>query len=230
MSQTSKPHTDPGRPRMYGRSSGKALRARQTELMETLYPKIAFDPVRSFDPSPFQDVWLELGFGGAEHLIWQAEHNPDTLIIGAEPFLNGVAKAVSGVDDNGLENLRLYMGDGREVMDALPDGSLSRMFVLFPDPWPKARHNKRRIITPEFVSDVYRLVKPGGIFRFGSDIIDYVDWTLTRVKAHGGFHFEPAAKENWLVRPDDWPQTRYEAKAIREGRTCHYFEFIRDEK
>jgi len=230
VSQNPKPHIDPGRPRMYGRSSGKTLRQRQAELMETLYPKIAYDPACTFDSSPFKDVWLELGFGGSEHLIWQAENNPDTLVIGAEPFLNGVAKAVSSIDDKNLENVRLYMGDGREVMDALPDGSLSRMFVLFPDPWPKARHNKRRIITPEFLSEVYRLVKPGGVFRFGSDIIDYVDWTLTRVKAHGGFHFEPAAKEDWLVRPEDWPQTRYEAKAIREGRTCHYFEFLRDEK
>ena len=227
MSRKTKPHIEPGRPRMYGRSSGKALRPRQLQLMDDLYPRIAIDPKAEIALPPGKDIWLELGFGGAEHLIWQARHNPDALVIGAEPFLNGVAKAVSGVDDHSLENVRLYMGDGREVMDSLPDEALSRMFVLFPDPWPKARHNKRRIITPEFLSQVYRLVKPGGVFRFGSDIIDYVDWTLTRIKAHGGFRFDPVSKNDWLVRPDDWPETRYEAKAIREGRTCHYFEFVR---
>ncbi len=227
MSRKPEIHIDPNRPRMYGRAKGKTLRARQQEQMENVYPGIKHDPAAQFDRQGFETVWLELGFGGAEHLIWQAEHNPQTMVIGAEPFLNGVAKAVSSVVDQDLSNVRLYQGDGREVMDALPDGSLDRMFVLFPDPWPKARHNKRRIITPEFLREVHRLLKPGCEFRFGSDIIDYVDWTLTRVKSHGGFEWSPERKEDWRVRPDDWPQTRYEAKAIREGRSGHFFRFIR---
>ncbi len=195
--------------------------------MAELYPQIAVDPSQPIPTTGFDKIWLEIGFGGSEHLIWQAGNNPDTLVIGAEPFINGVARAVSSVDTDGLKNVRLYQGDGREVMDALPDGSLDRLFVLFPDPWPKSRHNKRRIITPEFLDNAHRILKPDGIFRFGSDIIDYVDWTITRVQAHGGFSWKPARKDNWRVRPNDWPQTRYEAKAIREGRTCHYFGFVR---
>ncbi len=219
--------TTPGRPRLYGRVKGKPLRRLQQGLMDDLYPSLVIgeDPICGL--SHFKQIWMEIGFGGSEHLIWQARHNPDAVIFGAEPFINGVAKAVSGVSEHGLENIRLFQGDGRLVMDRLPATSLDCLFVLFPDPWPKSRHNKRRIITPEFLSDVHRVLKPGARFRFASDIIDYVDWTLTRVKAHGGFDWPVSQQSDWRVRPDDWPQTRYEAKAIREGRTCHYFEFIR---
>ena len=187
--------------------------------------KIKDDPLEGL--SAYKRTWLEIGFGGSEHLIWQAQHNPDVAVLGAEPFLNGAAKAVAGVDEYGLSNVRVHQGDGREIMDRLPNGSLECLFVLFPDPWPKARHNKRRIITPEFLEDVHRLLGDGGRFRFASDIINYVDWTLTRVRAHGGFTFPAKKLEDWRTRPDDWPGTRYEAKAIREGRPCHYFEFIK---
>jgi tRNA (guanine-N7-)-methyltransferase len=171
---------------------------------------------------------LEIGFGGSEHLIWQAEHNPNVAVLGAEPFLNGAAKAVAGVDELGLANVRVYQGDGRWITDNLPDASLDCLFVLFPDPWPKSRHNKRRIINPEFLTETHRILKPGGRVRFASDIISYVDWTLTRIHAHGGFIFPARKLSEWRTRPDDWPGTRYEAKAFREGRPCHYFEFIRD--
>ena len=216
----------PGRPRLYGRAKGRPLRSNHQALMDELYPKIQIGKNPLDGLESFEEVWFEIGFGGSEHLIWQAQHNPNVATLGAEPFLNGVAKAVAGVDEHGLSNVRLHQGDARDVMDSLPDNSLSCLFVLFPDPWPKARHNKRRIITPEFLKEVHRILKPGGRFRFASDIIDYVDWTLTRVEAHGGFVWPAKQKDDWRKRPDDWPGTRYEAKAIREGRSCHYFEFI----
>lgn len=227
MATSEHPPTRAGRPRLYGRAKGKPLRSIQQGLMDNLYPKVCIgdDPLKGL--SEFSKVWLEIGFGGSEHLIWQARHNPNTAVLGAEPFLNGTAKAVAGVDEYELPNVRIYHGDGRVVMDNLSDGSLECLFVLFPDPWPKARHNKRRIITPEFLSEVHRTLAPGGRFRFASDIIDYVDWTLTRVHAHGGFTWPAKKLEDWRTRPDDWPGTRYEAKAIREGRSCHYFEFIK---
>lgn len=215
----------PGRPRLYGRAKGRPLRRIQQGLMDRLYPeiKIGDDPLSGLES--FKEIWFEIGFGGSEHLIWQAGHNPDVAVMGAEPFLNGVAKAVASVDELCLKNVRLYQGDGRDILDALPDGSLDAMFVLFPDPWPKARHNKRRIITPEFLDTIHSKLKSGGRFRFASDIIDYVDWALTRIHTHGGFDWPVTQMSDWRERPADWPETRYEAKAKREGRPCHYFEF-----
>lgn len=218
---------NPGRPRLYGRAKGRPLRANHQALMDTLYPKIKIGDTPTKGLEGFSELWFEIGFGGSEHLVWQAQNNPDVAVLGAEPFLNGVAKAVASVDEHGIDNVRLHQGDARNIMDTMTDGSLSCLFVLFPDPWPKARHNKRRIITPDFLCEAHRVLKPGGRFRFASDIIDYVDWTLTRVNAHGGFTWPVTRKDNWRTRPDDWPGTRYEAKAIREGRSCHYFEFIR---
>lgn len=213
--------------RTFGRTRGKTLSPYQQGLMETLYPKIIIgdDPLAGLER--FDAVWFEIGFGGAEHLVWQAQHNPNVACLGVEPFLNGVAKAVRGVDEHGLENIRVLQGDARDVLAVLPDASLSRLFILFPDPWPKARHNKRRIINEGLLAQVHRVLTPGSEFRFASDIIHYVDWTLWRVKAHGGFIMPHTDNADWRTRPDDWPETRYEAKAIREGRPCHYFRFIR---
>ena len=217
--------------RTFGRAKGKPLSPAQAALMETEFPKVDFGPAVKAGQNPIADingpVWLEIGFGGAEHLIWQAEQNPDVTLLGVEPFLNGVAKAVRGLVDKELNNIRLHRGDARDVLRLLPDESLDCVFVLFPDPWPKARHNKRRIINMNFLEELHRVIVPGGRFRFGSDIIDYVDWTLTRVKRHGGFDWPATAQEQWRVSPEDWPSTRYLEKALREGRNGHFFEFIR---
>ena len=217
--------------RTFGRAKGKPLSPAQAALMDNEFPKLDFGPTVKAGENPLAniegEVWLEIGFGGAEHLLWQAEHNPDVTHLGVEPFLNGVAKAVRGIVDKKLGNILLYRGDARDVLKLLPDQSLQRVFVLFPDPWPKARHNKRRIINKDFLADLHRVIKPGGTFRFGSDIIHYVDWTLTRLKHHGGFDWTATSQEQWRVRPDDWPSTRYLEKAIREGRSGHFFEFIR---
>ena len=217
--------------RTFGRAKGKPLSSAQTALMDIEFPKVDFGEAVAAQKNPIADiegpVWLEIGFGGAEHLLFQAEQNPEVTLLGVEPFLNGVVKAVSGITQNGLSNIRLHRGDARDVLKLLPDASLERVFVLFPDPWHKARHNKRRIINMEFLEDLHRVIKPGGTFRFGSDIIHYVDWTLTRVKRHGGFEWPATDQEQWRIRPDDWPSTRYLEKAIREGRSGHFFEFIR---
>ena len=217
--------------RTFGRAKGKPLSPAQAALMETEFPKVDFGPDVKAGKNPIESIdgkiWLEIGFGGAEHLIWQAEQNPDVTLLGVEPFLNGVAKAVRGLVDENLTNIRLHRGDARDVLKLLPNNSLERVFVLFPDPWHKARHNKRRIINEDFLIDLHRVIKPSGTFRFGSDIIHYVDWTLTRLKKHGGFDWPATSQEQWRVRPEDWPSTRYLEKAIREGRSGHFFEFVR---
>jgi tRNA (guanine-N7-)-methyltransferase len=225
-------HADDSDLRTFGRTRGKTLSPYQQRLMAELYPQIKIGDTPLAGLEGYKDVWFEIGFGGAEHLVWQAQENRDIAVLGAEPFLNGVAKAVRGASEHGLTNLRVLQGDARDVLAALPDESLSRLFILFPDPWPKARHNKRRIINEALLVQIYRVLKPGSEFRFASDIIHYVDWTLWRVKAHrskdgGGFDMPHQKNSDWRTRPDDWPETRYEAKAIREGRPCHYFRFIR---
>jgi len=217
--------------RTFGRAKGKPLSPAQAALMESVFPQIDVGPAVKAGKHPLADIetplWLEIGFGGAEHLLWQAEQNPDVTLLGVEPFLNGVAKAVKGVHDKDLTNIYLHRGDARDVLELLPDASLECVFVLFPDPWPKARHHKRRIINMTFLNDLHRVIKPGGRFRFGSDIPHYVDWTLMRLYRHGGFDWAARQHTDWRVRPDDWPSTRYLEKAIREGRNGHFFEFVR---
>lgn len=222
---------NPDKFRTFGRAKGRPLSPAQSTLYDALYPKVKVDCTTMGAPlagiESFKDIWFEIGFGGAEHLIWQAKHNPQTAIIGAEPFEPGVAKALSGIRDNALSNIRLQHGDARDVLSALPNGSLDKVFVLFPDPWPKPKHHKRRLINEAFLMEIHRVLKPGGEFRFGSDIIHYVDWTLTRIHAHGGFSWSPKAQSDWRVRGKDWPETRYLAKALREGRTGHFFRFLK---
>jgi len=213
------------RPRLYGRSKGRPLRPHQQKLMDELYPRLCVD--NRTDLSGFKEVWMEIGFGAAEHVLHLARNNPEIAIIGAEPFLNGVAKAVDGADAFGLKNLFLHHGDARDVMDSLSDGLLSRLYVLFPDPWPKKRHNKRRIINEAFLLDVFRVLKPNGKFYFASDIIDYVDWSLARIKQNNCFQIEIDTPSSWRTPYDSWPGTRYEAKAKKAGRPCHYLKFVR---
>jgi len=216
--------TGPVRPRLYGRSKGRPLRPAQQNLMDELYPKVRVDNMP--DLSSFKEIWMEIGFGGAEHVLHLARSHPETAIIGAEPFLNGVARAVSGIHEEKLNNLFLHHGDARDVMDSLSDGLLDRLYVLFPDPWPKTRHNKRRIINEAFLEDVCRVLKPGGTLFFASDIMDYVDWTVSRLKKNGRFDFQIKAPSSWRTPYPGWPGTRYEAKAIKAGRPCHYLEFV----
>jgi tRNA (guanine-N7-)-methyltransferase len=221
--------------RTFGRAKGRPLSPHVQAVWDETFPKLKWDIDAPLSDLEAKDkLWLEIGFGGAEHLLWQAEAHPDIHLIGAEPFMNGVAKAVRGAAEANLTNLSLHHGDVRDVLAALPDHSLSRIFILFPDPWPKSRHNKRRLLRSKFIGELYRVLKPGGELRFASDIIHYVDWTLSRLKRFsgedgGGWEFTHDAVDQWRVRGDDWPGTRYEAKAGREGRPCHYFKFRKTE-
>ncbi|WP_409432669.1 tRNA (guanosine(46)-N7)-methyltransferase TrmB [Litorimonas sp. RW-G-Af-16] len=217
--------------RTFGRAKGKALTAGQQALMDDVFPKFDVGPDIKAGRNPFAGLegplWLEIGFGAAEHLIWQAQHNPDVSLLGVEPFLNGIAKATKGINDHAMTNLRLHRGDARDVLSLIPDGALDRVFVLFPDPWHKTRHHKRRLLRTEFIQELHRVIKPGGELRFGSDILHYVDWAMTRFYRHGGFSWSPTQVSDWRMRGEDWPETRYLKKALREGRTGHFFTFQR---
>jgi tRNA (guanine-N7-)-methyltransferase len=176
---------------------------------------------------PVREVWLEVGFGGGEHLAWQASANPHVGIIGAEPFINGVAKLLSQVEQQDLNNVRIWDDDVRPRLPEIGDGTISRAFLLFPDPWPKSRHHKRRFVNQANLGELHRILKPGAEFRVASDIDDYIRWSLREVMLHGGFEWTAESPDDWRVRPADWPQTRYEAKAIREGRSSAYLTFRR---
>lgn len=178
-------------------------------------------------PTRYQDVWLEIGFGGGEHLASQAIGNPDTAFIGAEPFVNGVAKLLVAIEENKISNLSIHDSDVRVLLPKIPDHSLSRLFLLYPDPWHKQRHRKRRIVNDDNIGHFHRMLKPGGVFRFASDIEDYVTWTVAAIRRQGGFEFDGDCLADWRQPPDDWHRTRYEAKAIREGRTPSYISFRR---
>lgn len=221
-------------PRVYGRSQDKPLKPRQARLMDEMLPRVAItlppegetlDLARLFPgKTSFQ---LELGFGGGEHLAWQAARATDTGFMGAEPFVNGVAKLLAHIDEQALGNVRVLHGDGRPLVEALPDGCLDRLYVLHPDPWPKKRHYKRRIVSPWLFAQAARLIRSGGEFRIASDIDDYIRWTLMHARRAPDFEWTATRRSDWTDRPDDWPQTRYEAKALREGRTPTYLVFLR---
>lgn len=203
--------------RSFGRLKSRPIKPRQAALMDSLLPSIRA-PLEDFDPKSLalgaREVWLEVGFGGGEHMAAQAARAPDTLIIGAEPFLNGVASALRHVEEAGLQNVRIHDGDVRELMARMPDACLDRVFVLFPDPWPKARHNKRRLIQAETIAELARLLKVGGTLRFATDWADYADWTLARVLASGLFAWPAERADDWRVPPADHITTRYEEKRL----------------
>jgi tRNA (guanine-N7-)-methyltransferase len=215
--------------RSYGRLKTRTIKPRQAALMETLLPTLR-PPAEPFDPRALQpdaaEVWLEIGFGGGEHMAAQAARRPDTLILGAEPFQNGVASALRHIDEAALTNVRVLDGDARELMAHLPDASLERIFVLFPDPWPKSRHNKRRIVQAETVAEFARLLKPGGTLRFASDWADYVDWSLQRFIANPAFRWPAERADDWRVPPTDHITTRYEEKRLGDCAPV-FLDFIR---
>jgi tRNA (guanine-N7-)-methyltransferase len=203
--------------RTFGRIRSRAIKPRQAALMTSLLPSVAI-PEGAFDPRAAapeaEEVWLEIGFGGGEHMAAQAARRPDVLILGAEPFLNGVASALRHIEAGKLANVRLWAGDARDLMAALPDASLRRLFVLFPDPWPKARHVKRRLIQPAFVAEAARLLTPGGRLRFASDWADYVDRTLLVVGQSDHFRWRAECADDWRRPAADHVTTRYEEKRL----------------
>lgn len=170
---------------------------------------------------------LEVGFGGGEHLAEQARRHPDTGFIGCEPFENGVAKLLTQVQASGLRNVRVVPDDARDILVRLPDASLSFVFVLFPDPWPKLRHHKRRFIQTRTLDQIHRLLKPGGELRIATDHTDYGQWALMHLMRDNRFEWAATRAADWRVRPADWVPTRYEQKALKAGRSCIYLRFFR---
>jgi len=189
-------------------------------------PEAFAEPARlfSFDPD---EIWLEIGFGGGEHLARQAAARPQIGFIGCEPFVNGVAKLLAEIDEQGFSNVRIHTGDAGALITAMPAGLLSRVFCLYPDPWPKRRHNKRRIISSGLIDELARVTRPGGQVCFASDIDDYCGWALQRFLNCSAFNWRARQSSDWREPWPDWRSTRYEAKAQREGRTSSYLTFQR---
>lgn len=218
----------------YGRRKAKPLKPAQQALYESLLPELLIDVSR---PAPaglaglfgstVNDYRLEIGFGGGEHLVHEASLNPDTGFFGVEPFVNGMGKALSLIHELGLTNIRLFHEDGARLLDWLPAASLSRVNLLYPDPWPKKRHWKRRFVSAENLDRIAQVLKPGGEFRFASDIAHYVNWTLLGCGRSPAFEWTAQRPSDWNEPWDGWPGTRYEAKAVREGRIPAYLIFRR---
>ena len=217
----------------FGRRKGHALRPRQASLFDSLLPHLALDLSA---PSPddlrtlfaqANDVRIESGFGGGEHLMAEAERHPDTGFIGIEPFLNGMGKALATIEERNLSNIRLHHGDATDVLAWLPPASIARFDLLYPDPWPKRRHWKRRFVQDKSVAAIAQIVKAGGEFRFASDIPDYVAWTLMRLMRSPDFTWTAEQASDWRQPWPGFSGTRYEAKAKREGRVPCYLIFRR---
>ena len=217
--------------RSYGRIKSRPIKARQAGLLDSLLPKIALDLSAPIDPKALKpdaaEVWLEIGFGGGEHMATQAARRPDVLILGAEPFLNGVASAVRHVEEQALANVRILHGDARELMAALPDASLTRVFVLFPDPWPKTAPSQAAASSrPRPWMSWPGVLKPGGRLRFATDWAAYVDWTLERVLANPAFAWTAERAADWREPPADHATTRYETKKLGDCAPV-FLDFVR---
>jgi tRNA (guanine-N7-)-methyltransferase len=216
------------RRKLYGRRKGPRLSARQAGLRRTLLAeltwKVGEEPFGQF-ANNVQELWLEVGFGAGEHLHWQAAHHPQVGLIGAEPYEMGMAKMLTKLEENPMNNVRLHEGDGRDVIEGLPDGSLARFFLLFPDPWPKTRHHKRRFLQMEMLDLLARKLTAGAELRFATDDKSYLPWALERLMAHPGFRWTAEGPSDWKFRPADWPPTRYETKAIKGPPT--FLRFVR---
>ncbi len=223
----------------YGRRHGKSLRqSQQAYLKEDLQDlsllhvgwaenpaRAKINPATGFDRP--REIWLEIGFGGGEHMVHQAVRNRDVGLIGCEPYINGVAMLLGKIRDAGVRNIALHPGDVRDLFDVLPDASIHRAFLLYPDPWPKARHHRRRFVNPEFLDPLARVLAPGAHLRVASDIDGYVRQTLYQLGRHPDFEWLAQSADDWRTPWDDWSPTRYEIKALRENRVPRYLTFRR---
>lgn len=227
-----KPDTIDPRRAFFGRRKGHALRPRQTALFETLLPRVAIDTdtaaptdLRTLLPVEVEEVRLEIGFGGGEHLLAQAAEHPRAGFLGSDAFVNAVAKVLAGMQERKLVNLRLHFGDAAHLIDWLPPSALARVDLLYPDPWPKKRHWKRRFVQDTSLRRIARVLRPNGEFRFATDIPDYAAWTLERVLRSPDFVWTAEKADDWRKPWPGFGGTRYEAKAMREGRVPAYFVF-----
>ncbi|HEV3178088.1 MAG TPA: tRNA (guanosine(46)-N7)-methyltransferase TrmB [Stellaceae bacterium] len=219
---------------LYGRRRGRRLRPGQRDLLASLLPQLRIelpergnlDPQRLF-PIPPAEIWLEIGFGAGDHLAEQAAAHPDVGFLGAEVFENGVVKLLAELQRRELGNIRIFVDDARLLLTALPDAGLGRVFILFPDPWPKLRHHKRRMVSPSTLDQLARVMKDGAELRLATDDIGYLRAMLELVPAHPAFAWQARGPADWLRRAADWPATRYEAKAVAAARIPHFLRCTR---
>lgn len=230
---TERPHRN-----FYGRTKGKTLKSSHVGYLEDDLGALSpgdVDWESNPDRTPLdleklfsgKEIWLEIGFGGGEHMVHQAATNPDVGIIGAEPYINGVAMLLGKIRRAGVDNVAIHPGDARDLFDVIPEASISKAFLLYPDPWPKSRHHRRRFVTEEHLLPLAKCLKSGAEFRVATDIPDYVRQTMEEVPKYG-FTWTGERADDWRTPWKDWIRTRYEAKAIREDRTPHYMTFRRD--
>ena len=220
----------------HGRRRGRRLRPGRRRLLEDLLPRLRA-PVADLAALPrrppreafrgYSDIWLEIGFGQGEHLAAQARAKPGTLFIGCEPYVNGVSSLLRTIASEGIGNVLIHDDDARDLLDSLPDASIGRLFLLFPDPWPKRRHRKRRFVSPANLDRIARVLVDGAEFRFATDHAGYVRWTLRHVLDHAALEWPATRPGDWRRKAGDWPETRYERKAVAQGRDCVYMTFRR---
>lgn len=228
MSELDEENRAAGELRSFGRRRGRKLSPRQQHLFDDVLPRLTIDLAQpSAAIGQGRETWLEIGFGGGEHLIWQAVHHPDVMLLGCEPFEDGVVKVLTAIEERKLGNIRLRADDVRPLLRVLPPQSIDRAFVLFPDPWPKRKHVKRRLVSKPLLDLLARILRPGAELRIATDIGDYARTMLIALMAHPGFIWTAARPGDWRVRPADWPETRYEQKALREGRRGYFLRFQR---
>jgi len=233
MSDHELPKTRTGEPRaFFGRRSGKTLHGGQKALVEDLLPRVEIKVDGALNPRDlFPDdkrIVIEIGYGGGEHLARKAVEEPETGFIGCEVFTGGIGKMVQAIGARGIENVRLFTDDALKLLMAVPDASVDAVYLLYPDPWPKTRHHKRRFVSPTTLAELARVIRPGGTFYFATDIEDYADWTLAHIVRAPEFEFAPASPGAWHEPYPGWQPTRYEQKARREGRMISfYFSFTR---
>ncbi len=223
----------------HGRRCGRRLRTGLRTLLRDLLPRLQislptnggkFDPSTLFPPLAAggrRRVWLEVGFGAGEHLAWQAHAHPHVGLLGAEFFINGIAQLLRRIEAEGLNTVRIFQGDARDLLEALPTAAIDRAFILFPDPWPKARHRKRRLIQPQTLDHLARVLADGAELRLATDDMDYARWMLEALIVRSDFVWLAEGPGDWRRRPDDWPSTRYQAKAEASGRRPVYLRFAR---
>jgi tRNA (guanine-N7-)-methyltransferase len=220
--------------RSFGRKRGRKASPRQRRMIDEALPRLRVDlailpkdPLAALFSNRVSEVWLEIGFGGAEHLVHLAVAHPGVGFIGCEPFEDGVIKALSAIEDHDLGNVRLHPDDVRPLLRVLPSSSLAKVFILFPDPWPKARHAKRRLVSKALLDELARVMQTGAELRVATDIAAYARTVLEAATPHPAFRWTATSAADWRTPWPDWPGTRYEAKALREGRRPMFFTFVR---
>ena len=219
---------------VYGRRYGRPMRRERREALEQHLSKIQIElpsegqlDLKSVFGPEISEVWLEIGAGNGDHAVWQAERNPHIGVLAVEPYMNGVANLTVAARKRGLANIRVLADDARLLLARLPPGSISRTFILFPDPWPKRRHWRRRIICEDVLDRVAEAMPRGAELRIGTDHADYLVWILRVLQRHPAFHWRPTCAADWKQRPDDWPETRFEAKGWEAGRASTYLSLTR---